>query len=73
MAVNFHSPEGLFDTSHNLFRFYNAYSIPNGHTRSVSPVDLFPQHDFPTLVLGDLNIHHFVSDPTRCSPATISS
>jgi len=64
MAVNFHSPEGLFDTSHNLFRLYNAYSIPNGHTRSVSPVDLFPQHDFPTLVLGDLNIHHFVSDPT---------
>jgi len=65
MAVNFHSPEELFDTSHNLFRLYNAYSIPSGHTRSVSPVDLFPQHDFPTLVLGDLNIHHSASDPTR--------
>jgi len=65
MAVNFHSPEGLFDTSHNLFRLYNAYSIPTGHTRSVSPVDLFPQHDFPTLVLGDLMIHHSASDPTR--------
>jgi len=65
MAVNFHSPEGLFDTSHNLFRLYNAYSIPNGHTRSVSPVALFPQHYFPTLVLGDLTIHDFVSDPTR--------
>jgi len=65
MAVNFHSPEGLFDTSHNLFHLYNAYSIPNGHTRSVSPVDLFPQHDFPTLVLGDLNIHHSASYPTR--------
>jgi len=64
MAVNFHSPEGLFDTSHNLFHLYNAYSIPNGHTRSVSPVDLFPQHDFPTLVLGDLNIIHVTSDPT---------
>jgi len=64
MAVNFHSPEGLFDTSHNLFRLYNAYSIPNGHIRSVSPVDLFPQHEFPTLVLGDLNIHHSASDPT---------
>jgi len=64
MAVNFHSPEGLFDTSHNLFRLYNAYSMPSGHTRSVSPVDLFPQHDFPTLVLGDLNIHHSASDPT---------
>ena len=33
MAVNFHSPEGLFDTSYNLFRLYNAYSIPSGHTR----------------------------------------
>jgi len=65
MAVNFHSPEGLFDTSHNLFCLYNAYSIPSGHTRSVSPLDLFPQHDFPTLVLGDLNIHHSASDPTR--------
>jgi len=65
MAVNFHSPEGLFDTSHNLFRLYNAYSIPNGHIRSVSPVDLFPLHDFPTLVLGDFYIHHSASDPTR--------
>jgi len=64
MAVNFDSPEGLFDTSHNLFRLYNAYSIPSGHTRSVSPVDLFPKHDFPTLVLGDLDIHHPISDPT---------
>jgi len=65
MAVNFHSPEGLFDTSQNLFHLYNSYSIPSGHTRSVSPVDLFPQHDFPTLVLGDFNIHHSASDPTR--------
>ena len=65
MAVNFHSPEGLFDTFHNLFRLYNVYSIPNGYIRSVSPVDLFPQHDFPTLVLGDFNIHHSASDPTR--------
>ena len=65
MAVNFHSPEGLFDTSHNLFRLYNAYSIPSGHHRSVSPLDLFPQHDFPTLVLGDLNIYHPTSDLTR--------
>ena len=44
---------------------YNAYTIPSGHTRSVSPVDLFPQHYFPTLVLGDLNIHHSTLDPTR--------
>jgi len=65
MAMKIHSPEGLFDTSQNLFRLYNAYSIPSGHTRSVSPVDLFPQHDFPTLVLGDLNIHHSASNPTR--------
>jgi len=42
MAVNFHSPEGRFDTSHNLFRSYNAYSIPSGHSRLVSPCDLFP-------------------------------
>jgi len=65
MAVNLHSPEGLFDTSDNLFHLYNAYSIPSGHTMSVSPVDLFPQHDFPTLVLWDHNIRHSPSDPTR--------
>jgi len=65
MVVNFHSPEGLFDTSHNWFCLYNAHSIPNGHTRSVSAVDLFPRPDFPTLVLGDLNIHHSAFYPTR--------
>ena len=65
MAVYFHSPEGPFDTSDNLFRLHNAYSIPTGHTRSVSPVDLFPRHDFPTLVLGDLNVDPSASDPTR--------
>ena len=65
MVVNFHSREGLFDTSHNVFRLYNAYSIPSGHYRSVSSLNVFPQHDFPTLVLGDLNIHHPTSDPTR--------
>jgi len=65
MAMNFHSPERLFDPSRNLFRLYNAYSIPNGHTRSISPVDFFPRHDFPTLVLRDLNIHQSASDPTH--------
>ena len=64
-AVSFHSPEGLFDTAYNLFRLYNVYSIPSGNTRSLSPVDLFPQHGYPTLVLGDRNIHHSASDLTR--------
>jgi len=64
IAVYVHSPEGLFDSFHGLFHLYNAYSIPSGHIRSVSPVDLFAQHDFPTLVLGDLNIHHSASNPT---------
>jgi len=65
MAVNFHSPEGLLDTSHNLFRLYNAYSIPRGHIMSVSTFDLFSQYDFPTLGHGDFNIHHSTPDPTR--------
>jgi len=65
MAVNFHSPEGPFDTPYNLFHLHNAYTIPSGHIRSVSPINLFPQHDFPTLVLGDLNIDPSTSDPTR--------
>jgi len=65
MAVNFHSRAGLLDTCHNLFRLYNAYSIPHGHIRSVSPADLFPQNDSPTLVLRDFNIHYSGSDPTH--------
>ena len=65
MAVNFHSPEGLCDISHTLFRLYNVYSISRSHNRSISPLDLFPQHDFPTLVLGALSIHHFTLDPTH--------
>jgi len=64
MEVNFHSHEGPFDTPHNLFRLHNAYPIPTGHTRSVFPVDLFSRHHFPTLVLGELNIHHSASHPT---------
>jgi len=64
MAVNFHSPKGLFDPCHNLFRLYNSYSIPSGHIWSVSHIDLFLQYDFPTLVLGKINIHHSASDPT---------
>ena len=63
-TVNFDSPEGLFDTSHNLFHLYNAYSIPSGHNRAVSHLNLFPRHDFPTLVLAYFNIHHPSSDPT---------
>ena len=73
MAVNFHSPEGIFDSAHNLFCLYNAYSIPSGHQRSVCPVDLFPQHDFPTLVLGDLNIHPSTSHPAHFLTTTINS
>jgi len=42
MAVNLHSPEGPFDTSHNLFHLYNAYPIPRSHQRSAFPLDLFP-------------------------------
>jgi len=65
MAVNFHSPEGHFDASHTLFCLYNAYSIADGHRMSVASLALFPQHDFPTLVPGDLNIHHLSSHPTH--------
>ena len=34
-------------------------------SRSIAPVDLFPLLVFPTLVVGDLNIHHSLSDPER--------
>src|SRR5207237_5071055 len=33
--------------------------------RTISPDDAFRRHFFPTLVVGDFNIHHTLSDPLR--------
>src|SRR5207302_8806546 len=33
--------------------------------RTIGPIDAFRSHSFPTLVVGDFNIHHTLADPLR--------
>src|SRR5260221_5459719 len=52
-----------------LFKSLTIYNIYNKHSgtfsRSVSPQLCFQKSTFPTLVLGDFNIHHQSADPLR--------
>jgi len=49
------------------FRIINAYNLPRKSApfRSISPPELFQDNDFPTMVVGDLNLHHPSADPLR--------
>src|SRR5437588_8907626 len=67
MAIDIHSQQGLFGSKHKIFRLYNSYSV-NGtscSSRTLSPQDLFPPHLFPTITMGDFNLHHPLPDPLR--------
>src|SRR5205807_2418937 len=67
MAIDIHSQQGLFGSKHKIFRLYNSYSV-NGtscSSRTLSPQDLLPSHSFPTITLGDFNLHHPLLDPLR--------
>ena len=67
MAIDIHSQQGLFGSKHKIFRLYNSYSV-NGtscSSRTLSPKDLFPSHPFPTITMGDFNLHHPLPDPLR--------
>src|SRR5260221_248863 len=52
-----------------LFKSFSIYNVYNKHssrfTRSVAPQLGFPKSTLPTLVLGDFNIHHQSTDPSR--------
>src|SRR5437588_3329169 len=67
MAIDVFTPCGLFCTSNRHFRAYNLYSTdaPGPCLWTVAPHDAFQEHTFPTLVGGDFNIHHPLSDPLR--------
>src|SRR5437879_5612471 len=67
MAIDIHSQQGLFGSNHKIFWLYNSYSV-NGtscSSRTLSPQDLLPPHSFPTITLGDFNLHHPLPDPLR--------
>jgi len=67
MALDLFTPDGFFNPATTGFTIINSYSM-KGHlnnTRSVRPDIIFPASPLPTLTLGDLNIHHPISDPLR--------
>src|SRR5437899_5312432 len=67
MAIDIHSQQGLFGSKHKIFRLYNSYSV-NGtscSSRTLPPQDIFPAHSFPTVTMGDFNLHHPLPDPLR--------
>jgi len=66
MALDVHTPSGLFVSNHHILRMYNGYST-NGtlYVRTVTPDKMFQDHDFPCLVVGDFNVHNPLSDPLR--------
>src|SRR5437588_6579359 len=67
MAIDVFTPAGLFCTANRQFRVYNLYSTNSTSParRTVTPADAFCANHFPTLVVGDFNVHHSISDPLR--------
>ena len=55
----------LFGKSFSHFRILNLYNLWTKRTSqmTVSPLVAFPETSFPTLVVGDFNIHHPLPDP----------
>jgi len=67
MALDLFTPDGFFNPSTTGFTIINSYSTKGrlNNTRSVPPDIIFPATPLPTVMLGDLNIHHPTADPLR--------
>ena len=72
MAVNFHSPEGLFDTSHNLFRLYMLTLSLVVTLGQFLLLICFPSMNFLHSSLGTSTFTTPLPTRLVCSPATIS-
>ena len=61
----------LFGKSFSHFRILNLYNLWTKRTSqmTVSLLVAFPETSFPTLVVGDFNIHHPLPDPLRSHSA----
>ena len=61
----------LFGKSFSHFHILNLYNLCTKRTSqmTVSPLVAFPDTSFPTLVVGDSNIRHPLSDPLRSHSA----
>jgi len=67
MALDLFTHDGFFDPALTSFTIINSYSTKGraNNTNSVPPDIVFPSSPAPTLMLGDLNIHHPTADPLR--------
>jgi len=57
----------LFGTTMKRFHIINSYSVwgKTATERTIAPTLALPFSSFPTLVVGDFNIHHPSADPLR--------
>ena len=67
MSIDLFAPGGFFEFPFTRQRITNTYNLPSRQApfRMLSPPDLFVKLPFPTLVLGDFNLHHPAADPLR--------
>ena len=65
MSIDLFAPGGFFEFSFTRLRITNAYNLSSRRApyRMLSPPHLFEDLPFPTLVLGDFNLHHPAADP----------
>jgi len=66
-SIDIFAPHGFFELQFTRFRVINAYNLPlkSAPFRTITPPDLFQDNAFPTMVVGDLNLHHPAADPLR--------
>jgi len=66
-SIDIFAPEGLFELQFARFRITNTYNLPlkSAPFRTITPLVLFQDNPFPTLVVGDFNLHHPAADPLR--------
>jgi len=66
-SIDIFAPDGFFELQFTRFRIINAYNLPlkSAPFRTIAPPDLFQDNAFPTMLVGDLNLHHPAADPLR--------
>jgi len=66
-SMDIFAPEGFFELQCARFTITNASNLPLVSTpfRTIPPCALFQDSPFPSLVVGDLNLHYPAANPLR--------
>ena len=72
VAIHFTFSRPVLHTSHCALRVNNAYNTWTSTNPSVPPPIALPEIPFPSITIGDLNVHHPLTDPDR-SPSSYDS